>query len=213
MFDPVIDRPDREWCYAAQSTTVIGLPFMHAPVQLTYDGAVYTRHAELAFLYGPGLTPVMARNKTFLEGWMPIAGYVWRDGDIEYELEVFSAELPGLGLENLVQFARLSMTNAGAADREGLVAAAVRGSAGTFRKGKPADPVKPDTVFAMDGDAVARDGKALYIFSPGAQRLVVPGVDYAKAYSAREHHISDRSATGFATRSSRCRASRCASPR
>jgi len=45
MFDPAIDDPRREWCYAAQSTTVIGMPFVPEPVQVTYDGAVYTRHA------------------------------------------------------------------------------------------------------------------------------------------------------------------------
>ncbi|NQT12440.1 MAG: hypothetical protein HQ582_06820, partial [Planctomycetes bacterium] len=42
MFDPVIDRPGEAWCYAAQSTTVIGRPFVPEPVQITYDGAIYT---------------------------------------------------------------------------------------------------------------------------------------------------------------------------
>ena len=32
MFDPVIDDASREWCYAAQSTLVIGLPFVPEPV-------------------------------------------------------------------------------------------------------------------------------------------------------------------------------------
>ena len=36
MFDPAVDRPNEEWCYAAQSTTVIGMPFVPEPVQVTY---------------------------------------------------------------------------------------------------------------------------------------------------------------------------------
>jgi len=72
MFDPVIDKDDMEWCYAAKSTTVVGLPFVLEPVQVTYDGAVYTRYAELCFFHDADLQPVMARNKTFAEGWMPI---------------------------------------------------------------------------------------------------------------------------------------------
>ena len=58
MFDPAIDDPTREWCYAAQSTTVIGLPFVPEPVQVTFDGVIYTRHAELAFFFGWPLKPV-----------------------------------------------------------------------------------------------------------------------------------------------------------
>ena len=53
MFDPVLDDPKSEWCYAAQSTTVIGKPFVPAPVQVTYDGAIYTGYAELAFFIWP----------------------------------------------------------------------------------------------------------------------------------------------------------------
>ena len=52
MFDPAVDAPDLEWCYGAHSTTVIGLPFVPEPVQVTYDGAVCTRSAELCFCYG-----------------------------------------------------------------------------------------------------------------------------------------------------------------
>jgi hypothetical protein len=60
LFDPAIDDPAREWSYAAKSTTVIGLPFVPEPVQVTYDGAIYTRHAELAFFYGSPLQPVIS---------------------------------------------------------------------------------------------------------------------------------------------------------
>ena len=44
LVDPVIDDPNREWCYLAKSTTVLGVPFVPEPVQVTYDGAIYTRN-------------------------------------------------------------------------------------------------------------------------------------------------------------------------
>jgi len=198
MFDPAIDHSNSEWCYAAQSTTVIGMPFVPEPVQVTYDGAVYTRHAELAFFYGNALNPVMARNKTFREGWIPVVEYDWSDDGVDYGLEIFSAELPGLGRANLVQFARLTMRNAGARPTEGVVAAAMRGSAGHFRLGRVKEPVRPTTRFAMADSRLIRNGKAVYFFSPGAETQAIPGVPPEGPYTAAKHHITDRVATGFA---------------
>jgi hypothetical protein len=197
MFDPVIDRPEEEWCYAAQSTTVIGLPYVSEPVQVTFDGAIYTRFAELAFFYGDTLQPVMARHKTFLEGWIPIVGYEWKDQGIDYELEIFSAELGETGRANLVQFARLTMTNPGTISAEGVMAAGVRGSAGHFRLGRPREPVIPSTGFDMDGSCLRRNGKLVYTFSPGAEKCAVPDEPYQQEYQAADYYITDRSVTGL----------------
>ena len=197
MFDPALDRPEEEWCYAAQSTTVIGMPFVPEPVQVTYDGAIYTRHAELAFFYGKTLKPVMARNKTFRDGWIPVVGYGWREGRVDYHLEIFSAELPELGTANLVQFARLTMTNSGDSSTEGVLAAATRGTAGHFRLGRLRGPITPATRFAVRGNCLTRNGKLLYAFSPGARTYAVPGVPCQGAYRAMDHHITDRAATGL----------------
>ncbi len=43
MVDPAIDDPNKEWCYLAKSTVCIGVPYMPEVVQVTYDGAIYTR--------------------------------------------------------------------------------------------------------------------------------------------------------------------------
>jgi hypothetical protein len=198
MFDPVIDRPDQEWCYAANSTTVIGLPFVPEPVQVTYDGAIYTRYAELDFFHGDPLTPVMARNKTFLDGWIPAVEYGWKDKGIDYHLEIFSFELPELGRANLVQFAKLSMKNNGADPADGTVAAAVRSSSEFYRNGKPKTPVTPATQFDLQNDRLLRDGKLVYFFSPRAETLAVPGSPKSGTYRAGAYQITDRAATGFA---------------
>jgi hypothetical protein len=197
MFDPAIDSPDEPWCYAAHSTTVIGMPFVQEPIQVTYDGAIYTRHAELAFFYGSTLKPLMARSKTFLEGWIPVVVYDWADQGVDYHIEIFSAPLPELAAENLVQFARLTMTNHGDAPVHGVIAAGVRGSAGYYRLGQVRDAITPATRFAIRENHVTRDEKLLYSFSPGAETFSVRDEPYQGEYRAEEHHITDRATTGF----------------
>ncbi len=197
MFDPALDRPDEEWCYAANSTTVIGLPFVPEPVQVTYDGAIYTRYAELAFFYGEALTPVMARGKTFRDGWIPVVEYEWADGAITYRLELLSAELPELGRNNLVQFAKMTLSNPSDTQQDGVVAAAMRGSAGHFRLGDVREPVKPDTLFAMEDGVVTRDGKLIYTFSGHPERYAVPGAPCTGDYRARDHRLRNTTATGI----------------
>jgi len=59
--------------------------------------------AELAFFYGPSRTPVMARNKTFLEDGSLSWNTDGAAGGVGYSLEIFSGELPELA-DNLVQF-------------------------------------------------------------------------------------------------------------
>jgi len=197
MFDPAIDDPGREWCYAAQSTTVIGMPFVPEPVQITYDGAVYTRYAELAFCYGKGLRPVMARNKTFRDGWIPVVEYDWSYGGVGYHLEIFSAELRELGRANLVQFARLTMSNPGAEPAEGVVAAAIRGTARSFRLGKVREPISPTTRFTLADDRLTRNGMAVYFASPGAETRAVADAPFEGSYTAADYHLTNRAATGF----------------
>jgi len=173
------------------------MPFVPEPVQVTYDGAVYTRYAELAFFHGNALKPVMARQKTFRDGWIPVVEYDWSHEGIEYRLEIFSAELPELGRANLVQFARMTMHNPATRPGEGLVAAAIRGSAGHFRLGRVKEPVRPTTLFDLGASSLARNGKATYFFSSGAETHAVGGVPRKGTYTAAEYHITDRIATGF----------------
>ncbi|MCP4639344.1 MAG: hypothetical protein GY851_02870 [bacterium] len=198
MFNPALDRPGEEWCYAAQSTTVIGMPFVPEPVQVTYDGAIYTRYAELAFFYGESSTPVMARNKTFKDGWIPVVEYAWNDEGVAYDLEIFSAELPELGRSNLLQFVRFTMTNPGEASIQGVIAAVTRGSAGRFRLGAVRESNTPDTRYAMEGGAVTRDGKLVYTFPADADRYAVPKKPYQSAYEGRAYRVTDKTATGMA---------------
>ena len=51
MVSPAIDDLQKPWTFLAHTTTVIGMPWMPEAVQVTYDGAIFTRHAELCFFY------------------------------------------------------------------------------------------------------------------------------------------------------------------
>jgi len=49
----------------------------------------------------------------------------------------------------------------------------------------------------MHDGCLTRDGKLVYTFSGGAESFALPDVPYDKPYLARDHHITDRTATGF----------------
>lgn len=87
MVDRGIDDPTKPWCYLAKSTTVFGVPHQSgytsgtpepaiytfgAVTQVTYDGSLFTNNAELGFFYGKNDIPLMARQKTFYKGWIPL---------------------------------------------------------------------------------------------------------------------------------------------
>jgi hypothetical protein len=82
MVDPSIDLADKEWCYLQNPTTVICVPYLPDAVQVTYDGALFTREAELCFFSGPDLKPVNVRQKTWLHGWIPVVQFDWKEVDI-----------------------------------------------------------------------------------------------------------------------------------
>ena len=193
------DDPAKEWCYLAQSTTVIGLPFVPRPVQVTYDGAIFTGSAELFFLYGSPLRPVLVRQKTFLQGWIPVIEASFREGPVLYELEIFSAPLAPrklLGSDNLVQFVRYRMTNKGSAPAEGVLAACARGSAGFYRKGRPPED-RPGDTFSMEGGGLFKKGRLIFTFPAGAERFAVPGEPYRGPFQAADFKITSRAERGL----------------
>ena len=197
MVDPATDDPDQPWCYLGKSTTVIGVPFVPAPVEVTYDGSIYTRNAELCFFYGEKNQPMLARQKTFLDGWIPVVQYAWKDGDIFYQIEMFSSIVAPLGSTNTVQFVRLTMANEGATTQTGTITSAIRGTGAIDRKGKCLWRMKPTSRLSFDPDGFRRDGGLVYLFSPGGRRMAAPGVAYEKPFTGATHALSDRKETGL----------------
>ena len=52
---------------------------MPDPIQVTFDGAIFTRQAELCFFLGEPARPFFDRQKQWLDGWIPIRLY-WQEG-------------------------------------------------------------------------------------------------------------------------------------
>lgn len=190
MADPAIDDMGREWCYLAKSTTVIGVPYMPDAVQVTFDGAIYTTHAELCFFYGDPLRPLMARQKTFLEGWLPVVVSQWDEGPLAYEVEMFGAPLEGADEGNTVQFVRVRIRNTGRQPARASWAAAMRHSGGDCRHG--GTPFSPGWRYEMTDDCALRDARLVYTFPRGAGREAVPGVAYSSPFVGGAHCVTPR---------------------
>ena len=190
MVDPAIDDMSRPWCYLAKSTTVIGVPYQPAAVQVTFDGAIYTMQAELCFYCGEPLRPLLARQKTFLEGWIPVVVYQWEDGPIAYDVEMFGAVLDGTDEGNTVQFVRMRMRNTGDKPARASLAAAMRHSGGDCRH--RGSPFSPGWRYEMTDEMAIRDGRLVYTFSRGAAREAVPGEPYAGSFQGAKHQVTAR---------------------
>lgn len=92
MAQELKDDPAKEWCYLKKSTTVLGMPYNPQVTEVTYDGALYTGYIELNFAAGSKAAPLLLRQKTFLEGWIPVVGDTWKEDGLElYHPDVWSS--------------------------------------------------------------------------------------------------------------------------
>ena len=194
VFDPAQDDPAKEWSYFGKTTTLVGVPFMPDAIQVTFDGALFTRQAELCFFIGDPARPFCDRQKQWLDGWIPVVQARDQQDGIRYELELFTAVPADGDVTNTIQLVRVHMTNTGAAAGTASLLAAARGSGGDYRMGGVAMP--PTTRFEMTGDALLRDGKLVYAFPPGGRREAVPGEAYENPFAAHEHQVSARAEAG-----------------
>lgn len=192
MLDPATDKQGEAWCYLAKSTTVIGVPFQPDITQVTYDGALYTRYAELDFFYGPHNTPLLARGKTFTDGWIPIIHYTWKVGSIKYSIEYFAFPLQGESENNTVNFVRYTMCNTGHQPVRGILTTALRFDAKDYRFGPSAVNFSPNWRYEMNNDAVIRNERLVYCYSGGCERETVPGTNYREAFTGSNYYLTPR---------------------
>ena len=101
------DDPAKEWCYLKKSTTVLGMPYNPQVTEVTYDGALYTGYIELDFATGSKDTPLLIRQKTFLEWWIPVVGDTWQEDGLDYEIQMFAAPATQEGITNCINFVRI----------------------------------------------------------------------------------------------------------
>ena len=192
MVDPAIDATG-PFSYLSKPSTVIGVKAGPEGSQVTFDGAIYTGAAELCFLYGDPLRPVMVRQKALLDGWIPVVTWTWRDGPMAYTIETFGATLDGKPTSNTINFIQVRAHNTADQAATTVFAAATRFSGGDHRCNRMISAsFSPDWRYEMTEDSVFRDDKLICMFPQGAIREAVPGVPYAGPFVGRERHIAER---------------------
>lgn len=192
MVDPRIDDPNKPWCYLQKSTTVIGVPYMPDAVQVTYDGAIYTRNAELCFFYGNPLKPVMQRQKHWYKGWIPIVEYDWKSNKIRYEVEMFGFPLNGENETNTLQFVKVKMTNENSLISRAKFTVATRSTGRDNRFG--ASIFSPAWIYEFNKNKAIRNGKLIYTFSAQSNYSSVYGEKYTGPFSGKDLDVKENTA-------------------
>lgn len=184
MVSPAIDDPAKPWCYLQHSTTLVGVPYMPDAIQVTYDGALYTGHAELCFFYGRPLRPVLVRQKSWYDDWIPIVQYDWKDDTFTYRAEMFGAVLEGEGAGNTLQFVKITITNISHKTASPAFAAATRSTGLDYRFG--GGQFSPAWKFGIKDGKIIREGKLICTFPAGARLESVWGKKYVQPFRAAD---------------------------
>jgi hypothetical protein len=207
-----LDDLSKPWCYMAKSTTVIGVP--HQPgyttgtaqtaiytygavTQVTYDGSLFTNNAELGFYYGKNDVPLFARQKNFLDGWIPIVLYSWDYEGISYDIEMLATILDGYSEENTLNMVRVRMTNKGLKKTEAYFTSVLRGKYPDCREGALVG-FSPESHFEMRNGSVYRDEKLVYTY-PGKPVIeAAKGIPYKTVFMAKDLGLKEESASCIA---------------
>lgn len=197
MVDPAIDD-EGPFCYLSRPNNQLGVPGANRGAQVTFDGALYTGGCEFALFSGNPLTPVMVRQKTLLEGWIPILQFSWNEGSIEYRAEMLSETIGDDLQADQVFFVRVEAENTSAATAPMTFAAGARFVSDDHRfHYYKLFPFDPEWQYEMTANALYRDGKLIYAYSPGGTLEAVPGVVYTEPFVGSEYHIYDHAVAGM----------------
>jgi len=196
MVDPAIDS-EQPFCYLAKPNTCLSVMGSPHGTQVCFDGSLYTGAAELCFFYGDAYKPLFARQRQFLEGWIPIVTYSWNEGAIRYSLEAFAATLDGNPLSPLINFVKITVENRGDKKAEAFLASAMRfsGQDHRFERMKPYG-FSPEWIYEMKQDCLIRDEKVILFFEQGGKKEAVFDAAYTKPFSGKEFYITDRAEAG-----------------
>ncbi|HZW71087.1 MAG TPA: hypothetical protein VFF57_09420 [Hanamia sp.] len=184
------DDPNKEWSYLKKSTTVIGVPFQPDVTQVTYDGALFTRYAELCFSYGKNNLPLLARQKTFHKGWIPAVEYDWVDKNIAYHIEMFATSINGRDASNTVNFVRLTAKNTGTEVAEYHFVASIRGKLNDNRFGNLKGS-SAGSIYRMEENAAWRNDSLLFIFPGGGEKITYRQTPYVEPFTGKDFSIKE----------------------
>ncbi|MFA5814286.1 MAG: hypothetical protein WC865_01510 [Bacteroidales bacterium] len=211
MIDPGIDDPAKPWCYLAKSTTVIGVPHQSgytsgtpetaiytygAVTQVTYDGSLFTNNAELGFFYGKNDIPLMARQKTFYKGWIPIVEYSWNHEGIRYDIEMLATIVDGYTEENTLNLVKVKMTNTAKSVQDAYFTTVARGKYPDCREGDLVG-FSPDNQYEITNSSVLREDKLIYTFPKPNKNEAVCGVEYIKPFLGKDYNVKKETAVAL----------------
>lgn len=197
MAQELNDDPAKEWCYLKKSTTVLGMPYNSQVTEVTYDGALYTGHIELNFAAGSKENPLLLRQKTFLEGWIPVVGDVWKEDGLDYSIQMFAAPATQEGIFNCLNFVRISVVNHTTSVREVRLVASLRGKLDDSRF-VDLQGFASTNKYEIKESAVYRDGELLCWFDPSYMKVeAVEGKPYVRPYSVASVQLTPATRTAL----------------
>ncbi len=166
MVDPSLDQPGRPFCYFSRPTDQLGVMDGKDGFQLTCEGYLWTRKAELVFMVGPDFEPVHQRIRTRLEGRIPVDSYSVEKNGVRYEWTMF-AQTPDLDpMSPLYAFIRIRAVNPGKSPALAVLGAAMRYKGRTARSwADRRHPFRFTSRYEVKDGMVIRDGMAL-LFLP-----------------------------------------------
>ena len=208
-----LSAPSPPLSFLVSTTDQLGYPGQTEGTEVTPEGNLFTGWAELDFTVGSGhefdpITHALALNR------YPIVRLFRVDGSILYQLETFQTSVAG----RPVTFARIQATNLGTHTAHARVRAAVIYDGGENgprvnrcclrinRFPRPRTPTRDgfywqpgvgfnaNSVYALQGTTLIRDGQALVLFPHGG-----PGVRFRQQLQTQLVPFDARSEWGRAT--------------
>ena len=191
------DDLTKEWCYLKKSATVIGMPFQSRMALVTYDGTLYTGEAELSFFYGKEKLPMFARQKTWLNGWIPVVQYDWTDEHgIDYAIEMFAYPLDGYSEHQSVNFVKMTVKNQTDRPQQVYLTAATRGRLDDYRYERT-DAFDDNRLLEMTGNGVTLADKLIYAYpSDYSQLYSKDAMPYVKPFVLKDKGIDVQTPCG-----------------
>ena len=195
MHDEQFYDPNKEWCYIPKTTTVIGIPFTPSPVQVTYDGAIYTNESEMFFFYGKNRTPLLATQKTFYQGWIPIVEYAWNDNGLNYSINMFGWSVSAQHVDNSIQHIQVRISNPTQENKLASFGTGIRGTGKDHRFGKSL--FQKGSTYSFEGNNFLRDEKIVYSFSGSPLLFANKENKYSTIFSDQNFPIEENTAIGL----------------
>ncbi len=185
MHDPdIIDQPGKPFSYFANPDDVLGAFGAPVAAEVTPEGYIFTGFGELMFFIGNPPRPTWQRQRTLLDGCLPVVEYDIEDDGLRYDFQMFAADLGG-ALKGLpVNLVRITVTNPGSEPRAAYFSTGWRFTGPTntvytsladYRFGQRFDNIPEELVagqnqfdpkwrYRFGDDALIRDGRLVYTY-------------------------------------------------